>query len=95
MHYLWGQTVDTCKGLDLDRCQKIGRNRPSRLSYFEDEVRATQKKIIRKKFNIGYLEGHHLHQMTKILLRLDDGDRLSEKNVVWLSTNATFSNIQR
>ena len=56
--------------------------------------RQEKKNIHRKlwqKYGIGHVDGHHLHQMKKILLKLEEDDRLSEKNMLWLSTNDYFS----
>ena len=53
-----------------------------------------QKKNIRaelwQEFNINYIESPHVHQMVTILLCLHKGNRLSEKDVLWLSTNNYF-----
>jgi tetratricopeptide (TPR) repeat protein len=59
-------------------------------------LRAKQKRNILKKlwqnYGIPRVEVHHRYQLKKILLKLEKGDRLSEKDVLWLSTNGYFFN---
>ncbi|MFA4902266.1 MAG: tetratricopeptide repeat protein [Desulfobaccales bacterium] len=58
------------------------------------KIEGQEKRNIRRKlwqkYDIYHVEVHHLYPMKKILLKLEKGDRLSEKNVLWLSTNGYF-----
>lgn len=44
-----------------------------------------------QKYDIDYVEGADVHQMMDILRRVEKSTRLSDKDVLWLTTNEYFS----
>jgi tetratricopeptide (TPR) repeat protein len=57
--------------------------------YAQKRDRLKERTILRK-YGIDNVEGHHYHQIINILPKLEDGDRLLEKDVLWLSTKRYF-----
>lgn len=59
------------------------------------KIERQQKINIRRelwqKYDIDYIEGTHMLQMMDILLRIEKGTRISDKDVLWLTTNEYFS----
>jgi tetratricopeptide (TPR) repeat protein len=58
------------------------------------KIERQQKMSIRRKlwqkYDIDYVEGAHMRQMMDILLRVEKGTRISDKDVLWLTTNEYF-----
>jgi hypothetical protein len=80
------------KGL-FDLCEfvkKLEETGKADFRILRSKIERQKKRNILRKYGIWH-KSHHLHQMSKILLKLEEGDRLSEKDVLWLSINGYFS----
>lgn len=57
---------------------------------FEQQQRKNIRWELWQEYEIDYIETPHVRQMVSILLCLSKAERLSEKDVLWLSTNNYF-----
>ncbi len=58
---------------------------------FERQQNKTMRRELWEKYDINYIESCDVPKMIKTLLRLEEGNRLPEKDVLWFSTNDYFS----
>jgi len=56
----------------------------------ERDQRKNQRRDLWSKYGIDYIEQEHMHQMLNIVLQVETGARLSEKDVIWLTTKKYF-----
>lgn len=71
----------------VKQLEETGRADFRILSY---TVKRQQRQELWRKFDIDCIESSHMKQMINILTCLDEDKRLSEKDVLWLSTNDYF-----
>ena len=58
---------------------------------FEQQHKTNIRRELWQKYDIDYIEGVHMRQMMGILLRIEKGTRISDKDALWLATNEYFS----
>lgn len=57
----------------------------------EKQQKKNTRQALWEKYEIDYIESHEMHRMVKTLLKLEEGNRLEEQDILWLSTNRYFS----
>ena len=58
---------------------------------FEQQHKAIVRRELWEKYEINHIKSAHMRQMIDILLRIEQGTRIKETDVLWLSTNEYFS----